>query len=66
MGTVTEAQIPTYNLSKNALPSLPAVSAFRILSSSLIWYKVEKGKFVLISHGFVPANKPYDLTHAAT
>lgn len=66
LGTVTEAQIPTYNLSTNALPSLPAVSAFRILSSSLIWYKVEKGKFVLISHGFVPVNKPYDLTHVAT
>lgn len=64
LGKVTEAEIPTFNLSTNALPSIPAVSPFRILSNSLIWYKVEKGKFVLISHGFIPADKPYDLTHA--
>jgi ABC-type branched-subunit amino acid transport system substrate-binding protein len=65
LGKVTEAQIPTFNLSTNALPSIPAFSAFRILSNSLIWYKVEKGKFVLLSHGFIPADKPFDLTHAA-
>jgi ABC-type branched-subunit amino acid transport system substrate-binding protein len=65
LGKVTEAQIPTFNLSTNALSSISAVSAFRILSNSLIWYKVEKGKFVLLTHGFVPVAHPFNLKHPA-
>jgi ABC-type branched-subunit amino acid transport system substrate-binding protein len=65
LGKVTEPQIPTFNLSTNALSSISAVSAFRILSNSLIWYKVEKGKFVLLTHGFVPVAHPFNLKHPA-
>lgn len=62
LGTVSEPQIPAWNASRNAVPSVPALQAFRVLSSGDFWYRIQGGKFTLVRSGAVPAIRTFSLT----
>jgi ABC-type branched-subunit amino acid transport system substrate-binding protein len=64
LGTVSQPQIPAWNATKDAVPSVPALRAFRILSGANFWYRIQGGKFAPVGSGAIPATKTFSLTAA--
>jgi ABC-type branched-subunit amino acid transport system substrate-binding protein len=61
-GTINEPQIPAWNAAKNAVPSVPELRAFRVLSGADFWYRISGGKYTPLSSTPIPAVKSFNLT----
>jgi ABC-type branched-subunit amino acid transport system substrate-binding protein len=61
LGTVRRPEIPAWNAAGNALPSVPALHAFRILSSGDFFYRIKNEKFTPVGSGAIPAVKTFNL-----
>lgn len=62
LGTVSQPQIPAWKATGNALPQVPVLAAFRVLSDGLFWYRVTNGSFAPLRSTAIPASTSFNLT----
>jgi ABC-type branched-subunit amino acid transport system substrate-binding protein len=61
---VDRPEMAPYDFRKNAIPEVPALSAFRVFTRTVAVLQIENGKYNVLSNGFIDILKPPDLSHA--